>query len=395
MQSIKHIFKIGYGPSSSHTMGPNKAALYMLSLFPNANRFKVILYGSLALTGKGHLTDYILKKTFSKKKCEVIWDKFTPCNYHPNTLDIYAYLDDIELGFKRFYSIGGGSIEIEGEKTVIEENIYPFSSFSETKKYLIANNLSLHDYVKKIEGDDIVDYLHECYLTMKKAIKEGLSKEGTLPGSLKVKRKAKDIYEKIVDSDLQTTIFSYAYAVSEENASGGKVVTAPTCGSCGVLPAVLVALEEKNGYQEKKILEAMMVAGYFGNLIKNNASISGAEAGCQAEIGAACSMAAAAVSYLFNYEIDKIEQSAEIALEHHLGLTCDPIGGYVQIPCIERNAICANRALDSAKLVNLFDSSTNKISFDLVCQTMLETGKDLHVNYRETSRGGLAIKYRK
>lgn len=395
MQSIKHIYKIGYGPSSSHTMGPSKAASYMLSLFPNANKFKVILYGSLALTGKGHLTDYILEKTFSRKKCEVVWDKLSPCDYHPNTLDIYAYLDDIELGFKRFYSIGGGSIEIEGEKTVAEKDIYPFSSFLETKKYLIANNISLPDFIRKIEGDSIDEYLHECYLIMKKAIKDGISKDGTLPGSLKVERKAKDIYEKIVDFDLQTTIFSYAYAVSEENASGGKVVTAPTCGSCGVLPAVLVALEQKNDYSEKKILEAMMVAGYFGNLIKNNASISGAEAGCQAEIGAACSMAAAAISYLFDYDIDKIEQSAEIALEHHLGLTCDPIDGYVQIPCIERNAICANRALDSAKLVNLFDSSTNKITFDLVCQTMLETGKDLHVNYRETSQGGLARKYRK
>lgn len=398
MQSIRYIYKIGHGPSSSHTMGPSKAVTVMMERYPDANHFKVILYGSLALTGKGHLTDKIIKDTFNDISCEIVFDYLTECKYHPNTLDIYAYNNNKEIGKHRFYSIGGGSIEIDGEGKYVEEKIYPFSTFTETRKYLEENNLTIPEYVLKVEGEEIIDYLHEVYSRMKTTIKSGIAKTGKLPGTLEVQRKAKSILDKFfIDGSmiLNKKIFAYAYAVSEENASGEIVVTAPTCGACGVLPSVLYGLQNEYQFPLEKIIEALMVAGLFGNVVKNNASISGAEAGCQAEIGTACAMTAAASAYLFGLCLDDIEQAAEVALEHHLGLTCDPIDGYVQIPCIERNAVCALRALDSAKLVQFMGDSEHKISFDMVCKTMLETGRDLHQNYRETAEGGLAKAYRK
>ena len=370
----------------------------MMERYPNANNFKVTLYGSLALTGKGHLTDEIIRRTFGEIKNEIKFDYKTPCDYHPNTLDMWAYLDDEMVGYHRFYSIGGGSIEIMGEGKHVEENIYPFTTFNDTEKYLKEHNMTIPEYVLMIEGEGIKEYLQDAYEVMCNCIKNGLSKTGKLPGSLGVMRKAQSIYNKSIrDASLllQQKVFAYAYAVSEENASGNIVITAPTCGACGVLPSVLYAVENDYHFSREKIIEAMMVAGFIGNLIKNNASISGAEAGCQAEIGAACAMAAAANAYLFDVDIDGIEQAAEIALEHHLGLTCDPIDGYVQIPCIERNAVCALRALDSSKLVHLITGSENKITFDMVCKTMLATGKDLHEKYRETAEGGLASEYRK
>ena len=398
MQSIRYIYKMGHGPSSSHTMGPSKAASIMMERFPLANNFKVTLFGSLALTGKGHLTDKIIIDTFGDLKCDIKFDYLTECKYHPNTLDIFAYKDEELLGMHRFYSIGGGSIEIDGEGKYVEEMIYPFKSFTETRKHLEKNNMSIPEYVLQIEGEGIVEYLHEVYSRMKATIKSGIAKTGKLPGSLGVERKAKSILDKFIYDGsmiLSKKIFAYAYAVSEENASGEIVVTAPTCGACGVLPSVMYALQKEYQFPLEKIIEALMVAGFVGNVVKNNASISGAEAGCQAEIGTACAMTAAASAYLFGLGIDDIEQAAEVALEHHLGLTCDPIDGYVQIPCIERNAVCALRALDSAKLVQFMGDSEHKISFDMVCKTMLETGRDLHEKYRETAEGGLAKEYRK
>ena len=398
MQSLRYLYKIGHGPSSSHTMGPSKAATVMMERFPKANNFYVVLYGSLALTGKGHLTDKIIIDTFGQFPTEIKFDYLTECTYHPNTLDIYAKCDDEVLGMHRFYSIGGGSIEIDGEGKYVEEMIYPHTKFSEIRKYLEENNMSIPEYVVMVEGEEIKDFLLDVYTRMKNTIKSGLNKEGKLPGSLQVQRKAKAIMDKfILDGSmiLSKKIFAYAYAVSEENASGEIVVTAPTCGACGVLPSVLYGLQKEYQFPLEKIIEALMVAGLFGNVVKNNASISGAEAGCQAEIGTACAMTAAASAYLLGLNLDDIEQAAEVALEHHLGLTCDPIDGYVQIPCIERNAVCALRALDSAKLVQFMGDSEHKISFDMVCKTMLETGRDLHEKYRETAEGGLAKEYRK
>ena len=398
MQSIRYIYKIGHGPSSSHTMGPSKAASVMMERYPNANNFKVTLFGSLALTGKGHLTDKIIIDTFGVFPCEIKFDYLAECNYHPNTLDIYAYEKDKLVGSHRFYSIGGGSIEIDGEGKYVEEMIYPHKNFTEIRKYLEENNMSIPDYVVMVEGEEIKDYLLEVYNRMKTTIKSGLAKTGKLPGTLGVERKAQQINSKFVmDTSmvLNKKIFAYAYAVSEENASGNIVVTAPTCGACGVLPSVMYGLQKEYQFSVDEIINALMVAGLFGNVVKNNASISGAEAGCQAEIGTACAMTAAASAYLFDLCLDDIEQAAEVALEHHLGLTCDPIDGYVQIPCIERNAVCALRALDSAKLVRFMGDSEHKISFDMVCKTMLETGRDLHQKYRETAEGGLAKEYRK
>ena len=398
MQSIKYIYKIGHGPSSSHTMGPSKAASVMMERFPNADNFKVTLFGSLALTGKGHLTDKIIIQTFDTLPCDIKFDYLTECPYHPNTLDISAYKGDELLGTHRFFSIGGGSIEIEGEGKYVEEMIYPHKNFTEIRKYLEENNMSIPEYVLQVEGEGIKDYLLEVYMRMKDTIKSGLAKSGKLPGTLGVERKAQQINKKFVmDTSmvLNKKIFAYAYAVSEENASGNIVVTAPTCGACGVLPSVLYGLQKEYQFSLDEIIDALMVAGLFGNVVKNNASISGAEAGCQAEIGTACAMTAAACAYLFDLCLDDIEQAAEVALEHHLGLTCDPIDGYVQIPCIERNAVCALRALDSAKLVRFMGDSEHKISFDMVCKTMLETGRDLHQKYRETAEGGLAKEYRK
>lgn len=397
MQSLKYLYKIGHGPSSSHTMGPAKAASEMLKRYPNATRFECILYGSLALTGKGHLTDKVLIDTINPIPCEVKFDIFTPCEYHPNMLDIIAFDEDKELARLRFYSVGGGIIEIEGEASFTEPSIYELTTFNQIETYCKEKNISLVDFVLEVEGEEIIDFLLNAYEVMKQCVKDGLKETGTLPGDLHVARKAKDILSRRVGENqiFDRKVLAYAYAASEQNAAGGVVVTAPTCGASGVIPAVFVAAQEIFNYTDLEIVEALMVAGVIGNIVKTNASISGAEAGCQAEIGTACAMAAAGYAYLMGSSIDEIEQAAEIALEHHLGLTCDPIAGYVQIPCIERNAVCALRAIDSAKLVKLINVSTNKITFDMVVNTMLATGQDLHEKYRETAEGGLAKEYRK
>ena len=397
MQSLKYLYKVGHGPSSSHTMGPAKAASEMLKRYPNANEFKVILYGSLALTGKGHLTDKVLIDTFAPIPCEVAFDIFTPCDYHPNMLDIKAFSDGNLLGEIRFYSVGGGIIEIEGEASFTEPSNYPHSKFNDIEYYCYNKNISLVDYVLEVEGEEIKKYLLDIFQVMKNCVAEGVKVEGTLPGDLHVARKAKEILSRRVGEHqiFDRKVLAYAYAASEQNAAGGIVVTAPTCGASGVIPAVLVAAQEIFDFTDDEIVNALMVAGLIGNIVKTNASISGAEAGCQAEIGTACAMAAAANAYLMGSSINEIEHAAEIALEHHLGLTCDPIAGYVQIPCIERNAVCALRAIDSAKLVKLINVNNNKITFDMVVNTMLATGQDLHEKYRETAEGGLAKEYRK
>lgn len=397
MQSLKELYKIGNGPSSSHTMGPKRAVEIFKNKYKDATKFKVILYGSLALTGKGHLTDYIIKKTLEGYECEIIFDEKEKCDVHPNTFDIFAYKGEELLNKWRVYSIGGGTFKVDGKEVVIAPQIYKEKNWYEVQKYCKDNNIDLYEYVCQFEGNDIKEFLTEIWNTMKFTIKEGLSKTGTIPGKLKIQRRAKEIYEKKIDAEndsLKRTrlLSSYALATSEENSCGGIIVTAPTCGASGVLPAVLYYMKNEYNISDEKIVKSLAVAGVIGNIIKTNASISGAECGCQAEIGTACSMAAAACSYLLDLDIDRIENSAETAMEHHLGLTCDPVYGYVQIPCIERNAVAAMRAVDSSMLSIMLEQHT-KISLDMVIETMYETGKDLQSHYRETSEGGLAKKY--
>ena len=397
MKSIKNIYKIGLGPSSSHTMGPSYAAAEFLKLYPNADRIMVILYGSLAKTGKGHGTDRAVSETLANVPHEVIFDYETPTDVHPNTLEFIAYKADAEIGRKRFYSIGGGEIRFEGAHISCAREVYPEKSFTEIAKLCKSRNIRLSDYVFELEDDDIKPYLMSVWKTMQNAIHEGLSKSGILPGGLSVERKAQFLYnQKHIDESPQTRenrlVCSYAFAVSEQNADCGIIVTAPTCGSCGVLPAVLKYMQDKNKFTDEDVLRALAVAGLIGNIVSTNASVSGAECGCQAEIGTACSMAAAALCELFEMGIDQIEYAAEVAMEHLLGLTCDPVCGLVQIPCIERNAVAAMRAINALSLANFLYGS-RKVSFDVVVETMYQTGKDLSHLYRETSEGGLAKLY--
>lgn len=391
MKSLRSLYRIGSGPSSSHTMGPERACQNILSKYNQSNRFEVYLYGSLALTGKGHLTDYIIKKTLGENRTKVIFD-INKKIVHPNTFKIISYKNDVLLGEDEFISLGGGALSTD----TLEKDVYPFKNFLEIKEYCIKEKISLAEFVYRYEDKDIKEYLHLVDQTMKEAIQRGLNEVGTLPGGLSVIRKANQLSkEKSEESPrlkMMRIVCSFAYAVSEENASGGKIVTAPTCGASGVLPATLFYLNKEKNVSEEKIIDALAVASIFGNVIKQNASISGAYAGCQSEIGSACSMASAAVSYLNGASIDEIEYAAEIAMEHHLGLTCDPIKGLVQIPCIERNAVAALRAIDAASLAS-FLTASRKISFDTVVQTMYETGLDLSKAYKETSLGGLAKNY--
>ena len=397
MQSLKELFKIGNGPSSSHTMGPKRAVEIFKNKNLNATKFKVILYGSLALTGKGHLTDYIIKKTLEGYDVEIEFDIKTECTVHPNTFDIFALNGEEVLSNWRVYSVGGGTFQIEGKKVVSFEDVYKEKSFKEIKEYCEINKKELYDYVVENEGEEIKEFLLSIWNSMQETIKRGLSTEGEIPGRLKIERISKRIFEENVENETEDLkqkrlLSSYAYATNEENACGGVIVTAPTCGASGVLPAVLYYMKEKYNFTDEKIIKALAVAGVIGNVVKTNASISGAECGCQAEVGTACSMAAAAAMYLMNGSLDRIENAAEIGMEHHLGLTCDPIYGYVQIPCIERNAVAAMRAIDACDLARIVPKR-RKIAFDVVVETMYETGQDLKSHYRETSEGGLAKKY--
>ena len=398
MKSLRQLYKFGRGPSSSHTMGPERAVLKIKKDFENADFFKVTLFGSLALTGEGHGTDRIIRETFSPLKCDIIFDKKSPCDVHPNTMDIEAYSGSLLLGKKRVYSIGGGSVVFENEETdECDKDVYSLNSFAEISDYCAGHNLRIWEYVKECEGEEIFDYLHKAWSIMKESINCGLTTTGILPGGLNTQRRAQILYnQRHIDESAQTKenrlVCSYAFAVSEHNASGGTIVTAPTCGACGVVPSVLKYYQEKNGFSDEQIVRALATGGIIGNLIKTHASISGAECGCQAEIGSACCMAAAALAELFEMGLGQIEYAAEVAMEHHLGLTCDPIGGLVQIPCIERNAVAAMRAINALSLAN-FLTDSRKISFDMVIKVMYETGKNLLSDYRETSSGGLAKYY--
>lgn len=399
MKSIRQLYKIGYGPSSSHTMGPAKAAEIFRGEHPEADEFRVILYGSLSKTGRGHQTDTVIRSTFEPIKCTVEFSDTVTGLPHENTLDLISYKDGKKSGEMRVLSVGGGDIEIVGRKTKLYKDIYPESSFAEIAEYCKKNNTRLSRYVVEREGEDICDYIGGIWNAMKKSVFDGLSTSGILAGGLGVERKAQYLFNQRhmdeSDSTKETRLVcSYAFAASEQNASGGRIVIAPTCGSCGVVPAVLKYVQESRGFSDSEIIDALLVGGVIGNLVKTNASISGAECGCQAEIGTACSMAAAALADLYGMGIDQIEYAAEVALEHHLGLTCDPIYGLVQIPCIERNAVAAMRAMNAVTLAN-FLTFTRKISFDAIVKTMYETGKDLSSRYRETSDGGLAKLYKK
>ena len=396
MKSIRSIYKIGKGPSSSHTMGPERAARLFKERYPDADRFLVILYGSLSKTGVGHGTDRVVREVLSPAPTEIIFSSETLS--HPNTLDFYAYCGDSELGFLRVESIGGGDIRYAGQESHAEEEVYVEHSFAEIADFCKWRYIdTLSEYVELNEGPEIWDFLMDVWQTMKNAIAEGLSASGTLPGGLNVQRKAKFLSHQKPHQDVPAlkefqSIAAYAYAVAEQNADNGTVVTAPTCGACGVLPAVLKYAQDICGFTDQQILHGLATAGIIGNLTKTNASISGAECGCQAEVGTACSMAAAALAELYGQNLDQVEYAAEVAMEHHLGLTCDPICGLVQIPCIERNAVAAMRAMNACNLSYFLTGSRN-ISYDMVCRAMHETGINLNHRFRETSEGGLAKIY--
>ena len=400
MKSIKDVYKIGKGPSSSHTMGPARAMEIFVSENSDADSYRVVLFGSLADTGKGHGTDHAVAMAAGEKPCEIIFNTTDRNLPHENTMDIYAVrggkVDDKPM---RVMSIGGGDIRIEGRDLgAAAPDVYPESTFAEISEYCKKHGIRLSEYVVEKEGKEIYDFLYDVWDVMQKAIHEGLTTSGILPGGLGVERKAQYLYNQRHIDEREVTrenriVCSYAYAVSEQNADNGTIVTAPTCGACAVLPSVLQYMQRKHGFTDKNILNALAVAGLIGTIVKTNASVSGAECGCQAEIGTACSMAAAALGELFEMGIDQIEYAAEIAFEHHLGLTCDPICGLVQIPCIERNAVAAMRAINAVNLAN-FLSGSRKISRDMVIETMYQTGKDLSHLYRETSAGGLAKLYK-
>ena len=417
MKTIREIFRIGYGPSSSHTMGPRKAAEIFLEHHPDAAKYQAHLYGSLSATGKGHLTDAAIIDVIPS--VEIVWhDEFLP--FHPNGMRFCAWNENGDLLDEwTVYSVGGGALAEDPtssphrliasgvpEKSADfwgalspsgEASIYPLTRLSDIKDYCDKMGWDYWEYVEHYEGKEIWDYLREVWQVMREAVERGLDHEGVLPGPLHLRRKAASYYIKVAGykDNLRTRglVFSYALAVSEENASGGKIVTAPTCGSCGVLPAVLYHTWRSRDFSETRILHALATAGLIGNVVKENASISGAEVGCQGEVGVACAMASGAVNQLFGGTLSQIEYAAEMGLEHHLGMTCDPVCGLVQIPCIERNAFAAARALDS-NMYAAFSDGTHSVSFDRVVDVMKQTGHDLPSLYKETSQGGLAKDYK-
>ena len=393
MESIRTLYKIGRGPSSSHTMGPDIASKRFKEKNKDADHFKVYLYGSLALTGRGHLTDYVIYQNLGKDQTEIIFDYDTYYDYHPNGFKLQAYKNNQLVDEELLFSVGGGSLKKLNEpRDESEESIYPHSTMNEILKYCLDNNINFVDYVKKYEDDKIMEYMELIYKTMNNTIQNNLLKEDILPGSLKVDRKAYKFYNKFLENNnYNQMLFAYARSMAEANASGDVVVTTPTCGSCGIIPAVLLTYQKLSGVSNEEIYNALLVAGLIGNIVRTNASISGAEVGCQGEVGVACSMAAAALTYLYGGTVEIIENAAEIALEHHLGLTCDPIDGLVQIPCIERNALAALEAVNITEYVFVVGSK-HKVTLDSAILTMKETGKDLLEKYRETSQGGLALR---
>ena len=396
MKSLRELYKVGKGPSSSHTMGPEKASKYFLSKTPDADSYEVILNGSLAATGKGHRTDAAIEETIAPKPVGIVFDNDTPAETlpHANTMDFIAYKEGKELLRTRILSVGGGDIRIEGSPEEEKPEIYKENSFTEIAALCKARKIRLSDYVFETEGPEIRHFLYDIWQVMKAEIQGGLTTSGILPGGLNVERVAQLLYNRgHIDERPETKenriVCAYAFAASEQNADCKTIVTAPTCGACAVVPSVLKYMQEKKGFDDERVIRALAVAGLIGNLVKQNASVSGAECGCQAEVGTACAMAAAGLAEMFEMGIHQIEYAAEVSLEHHLGLTCDPVCGLVQIPCIERNAVAAMRAINALSLAN-FLVGTRKISFDTVVKTMYETGRDLGVEYRETSEGGLA-----
>lgn len=394
MTSLSCIYRIGRGPSSSHTIAPERACLKIKSLHPTADSFKVTLYGSLAKTGVGHGTDRVITQAFAPIRCDIRYDKTKTGLAHPNTMDVAVFRDGRQLALNRVESVGGGKIVIDGMEYGEGPDVYPDASFEKIAEYCRREGIRLWQYVQRIEGDEIFAHLEEVWRQMKDSIARGLADEGTLPGGLGVTKRAKQLFgSQHIDESAQTRenreVCSYAFAVSEQNACAERIVTAPTCGASGVVPAVLYYQQKKRDYSDTEIVRALAAGGIVGNLIKTNASISGSECGCQAEIGTACAMASAALGELFGLSLDKIEYAAEIAIEHHLGLTCDPICGLVQIPCIERNAVAAMRAINAVSLAS-FLSDSRKISLDKVIGVMHKTGLDIKRQYKETSEGGLA-----
>ena len=396
MKSIKDIYKIGVGPSSSHTMGPQKAALVFNERFPNAAAFEVTLYGSLAATGKGHMTDLAILNTL-QAPTDIVWKPDVVLPFHPNGMCFKAFDEAKEvLGEWTVYSIGGGNLAEEGKNSE-QLDIYPLARMTDILNWCEQRGRTYWEYVFEYENQhEIEAYMMEVWQGMKAAVERGLQAEGVLPGPLNLSRKAAMYHIKAsgYTHTLRSRglVYSYALAVAEENASGGRIVTAPTCGSCGVMPAVLYHLSKSYEFTDLRIVRALVTAGLVGNIVRTNASISGAEVGCQGEVGVACAMAAAAANQLFGGSPAQIEYAAEMALEHHLGMTCDPVCGLVQIPCIERNAYAAARALDS-NIYSSFSDGRHRVSFDKVVETMKETGKDLPSLYKETSQGGLARDY--
>ncbi len=397
MRSIKSVYKVGNGPSSSHTVGPYSAAKLLSKRYPDAFSVKVMLQGSLAFTGAGHSTGKAVQEGWPLA-C-VVYDFETPMDTlpFPNTMVFEITRKDQSTETVRVFSVGGGSIRIEGEPSEDDIEVYPQKNFSEMLDECRRCGITLTEFIYRQEGESIRQYLEGIWYAMAEAVERGLKTEGILPGGLNITRKAKMLHEKRVynentDITMNRVIASYAYAVSEENACEHIVVTAPTCGSCGVIPSVFYYMWKERGFPEDEIIDALAVAGLVGNVIRTNASISGAECGCQAEIGSACSMAAGGLAALQKMTLEEIEYAAENAMEHNLGLTCDPVMGLVQIPCIERNAVAAMRAVSSVNLAH-FLSQTRQISFDEVIATMYQTGKDLNEKYRESSHGGLAVMY--
>ena len=399
MKSLKELYRIGIGPSSSHTMGPRNAAEQFLAKHPDAKSFEVTLYGSLAATGKGHMTDTAIIDTLEPHApLDLKWEPEIFLPFHPNGMLFKSKDENGKVTDEwTVFSVGGGALAEEGDNGIASPDIYEMTKMSQILGWCERTGRSYWEYVQQCEESDIWDYLHEVWKTMQEAVERGLEQEGALPGPLNLRRKAATYYIKAngYKDNLKSRglVFSYALAVSEENASGGKIVTAPTCGSCGVVPAVLYHLKKSRDFSEMRMLRALATAGLIGNIVKHNATISGAEGGCQAEVGVACSMAAAAASQLFGGSPAQIEYACEMGLEHHLGMTCDPVCGLVQIPCIERNAYAAARALDS-NIYSAFTDGTHRVSFDKVVEVMKQTGHDLPSLYKETSTGGLAKDYK-
>lgn len=397
MKTLKELFKIGKGPSSSHTMGPQKAAKIFLENNRGASSFEVTLYGSLAATGKGHMTDIAIIEVLEPiAPVRIIWkpDVFLP--FHPNGMKFKSLTyDEKPINEWTVYSIGGGALsEGKGDDDMFNSpEVYDMNSMTEIMKWCERTGRNYWEYVQLCEDSSLWDYLEVVWIKMKESVERGLKREGRLPGPLNLPRKAPTYYVKAsgYKQSLQTRglVYAYALAVSEENASGGTIVTAPTCGACGVLPAVLYHISKSHEFTDKQILHALATAGLVGNIVKKNASISGADVGCQGEVGVACAMASAASCQLFGGSPSQIEYAAEMGLEHHLGMTCDPICGLVQIPCIERNAFAATRALDS-NLYAAFSDGSHRVSFDRVVEVMKRTGHDIPSLYKETSEGGLA-----